>query len=116
VTLLHSLQGLRFALVLNLLVCKTQICCDSRLQAASKGHYECFIHLVPDLAHPQGWDVYPCVTLILREGNIRFARRLFSEYPATASYFAEKCIEEHDTLALEVARLAAPDMHLHEPV
>jgi hypothetical protein len=93
-----------------------QVCCETRLQAASKGHYECFIQLVPDLAQPQGWDVYPCVSLMLREGHMRCAAQLFSEYPALASYFADKCIEERDTLALEVARLAAPEMHLHEQV
>jgi hypothetical protein len=56
------------------------------------------------------------VSLILRKGNVSFVKRLFSEYPATASYFAEKCIEEHDPQALEMARLAALDKPLHEQV
>ncbi len=109
---------IRYSVIPRFLPCNVQVCCGSRFEAIAKDHYHCFRSLVPDKLdiRPQDWDVYPCVSLMLREGNIEFARRFFLTHPRTASYFAEKCIEEHDTLALEIARLAAPDVHLPEQV
>jgi hypothetical protein len=101
-----------FALVARLNICSgvvsaliagnLQVCCATRLEAVAKGHYGCFIHLVPNFAAPQDWDVYPCVSLMLRTGHVRFARHLFAHLGVTAYHFARKCVEAHDAMALQI--------------
>ncbi len=101
-------------MVTELFACNLQVCCATRLEAVAKGHYACFTLLVPDFAAPHGWDVYPRVSRMLRDGNVIFARHLFSEHAGTAFHFAEKCIEAHDTLALQFVISATPNNNRNE--
>jgi hypothetical protein len=91
-----------------------QVCCESRLQAALKGHCDCFIGLAPDQQYDGHghWDVYPCVLIVLHKGNMEFIQQLFRNHHWIALAFGKICIDKCDSDSLQVAVREAVGMDL----
>jgi hypothetical protein len=79
-----------------------RFCCQSRYQAASRGHFECYERLLPhDPEGPQSQDLFPCLALALWKGNEVFVRRLLGEPRVDVSNFAIYGIREDEPGHLE---------------
>jgi hypothetical protein len=79
-------------------------CCESRLEAASKGHYKCDTFLHPRNKYYFGTvDLYPALSLALRWGHLGFARSLFDDYRVRVFNFAKDCVYKQDAKSLQWA-------------
>jgi hypothetical protein len=86
-------------------------CCDSPYQAAKRGHYECFTLLLPrqrrfSSSEPRA-DVWLCLRLALRRGNVGFVKHVFVDYFGTAQKFARLCLRRDDPVGLQLLLDAA---------
>jgi hypothetical protein len=97
-------------------VCGMQVCCESRLQAALKGHCDCFIGLAPDQQYEGPWDVYPCVRIVLHKGDMGFIQQLFMNHHWIALAFGKMCIIKRDSDSLQVAVAQAVGVDLSDLV
>ncbi len=85
-------------------VCGMQVpasCCESRLEAATEGHYNCYKLLTP--YGPENFpyfQFFPLLRRSLLNKHVEMARRLVSEQGLDCEEFARYCLAYDDTTSL----------------
>lgn len=97
----------------NIVVCGLQVgrcCCNTRFEAARRGHYHCYKQLSPALGGPRQGS-YPCLQLALHSGKQYFADLLAAGiHRPSAQEFAIHCFGEDDLLSFQWVLQMAPQL------